>query len=496
MRFSTGFLEKITYIYIAIPFVMFLAGWLNPFFACLSILVLSYILFRLLKETDNNDEIFINKTNLTAVIVICLLWCIFAGIGGFYYQNLPDWNMKNAIIHDLIDFSWPVVYDNNVPLTYYFGFMLPAAFVGKIVKFLGASYFLYNLICNIALLVWSIIGVVITFLWVTVLTGAKDNKIFWALLIFIFFSGMDIIIPHEIIQEIPLHIEWHEIFEYSSNMTLLSFVFNQAIVSWLLTCLLVQQTKNVSKFGIWGTFTLFYAPLPFIGFLIYYITIAIWEFFASIKNLKQYFLRVFDVKNILSVFILLPILYFFYKSNNTASDKWLFLPITMSIFKFIMAEAMVLIFFIWHKYYKNILLYIMVFYLIVCPFVYIQYNDSHDFCMRVSVPSLFILMIFCIKFLFSKIENEGFLYRITYWGVIVCLLIGSVTPIIEFYRGFYVAKVHNDTSTIQDKVKTLNNKIKLNAKWIDEVGSYKNYGCFEPDKSIFWKYIASKRNFN
>ena len=493
MRFSTGCLEKITYIYIAIPFFMFLAGWLNPFFACLTILALSYIVFKLLKEADNNNEIFINKTNLTAVIIICLLWCVLAGIGGLYHQNLPDWNMKNAIIHDLIDFSWPVVYDNNVPLTYYFGFILPAAFVGKIAKFFGASYFLYNLICNIALLVWSTIGVAITFFWITVLTGAKDNKIFWALLIFIFFSGMDIIIPHNTFIETPLHIEWHGTFAYSSNMTLLSFVFNQTIVPWILSCLLVYQTKNVSKFGIWGTFALFYSPLPFIGFLIYYITIAIWEFFANIKNLKQYFLKIFDVKNILSVFILLPILYFFYKSNNIASDKWLFLPLTIEIFKFIMAEAMVLIFFIWHKYYKNILFYIMVFYLIVCPFVYIQYNSSYDFCMRVSIPSLFILMIFCIKFLLSKIKNEGFLYQITYFGVIVCLLIGSVTPLLEFVRPYYIAKVDNDYTIKQDSIKTLNNRIKPNTKWLECVGNYKNYGCLKPNDSIFWKNLAKQK---
>ena len=484
-------LKNISYIYITIPLLIFLACWLKPFFAVISISSLLIILYKLFKENKTEEYIEINKTNLKIISIICFLWCIVAGIGGFYFQNMPDWHIKNAILYDITNFNWPVIYDNGVALVYYIGIMLPAALFGKLFHVLGAGEFVSMYAANLMLLLWSFIGVILSVLHVCLITKAKKYKTIIVLIIMIFFSGMDIIIDVTKLVGIPSHIEWHGAMQYSSNMTLLSFAFNQSIIPWIITCLFLQEPKKIINYGTLGAFALFYAPLPFIGICFYFVANAIMKFFSE-KNFHNFIKEVFDIKNILSCLVLLPILFFYYKSNYTAANHPIefYIP-RLYVIPFICAEALAFILIIWHRYYKDINFYIMTIYLVLCPFFVIQ--GCNDFCMRVSVPSLFILMIFCIKFLFYDTSKEKSFYRYMKIYIIIFLLVGSITPILEFKRGIYYTYISKEnTALIKNGVISLNNKINEQAEWVDCVGDYKNYGSMEPEKTIFWKYIARK----
>jgi hypothetical protein len=70
------------------------------------------------------------------------LWVALSGIGGFGLQNW-DFNFRNAVLHDLVDYSWPVVYPQGRILLYYFTYWLPAALAGKIFGWFGANIFLF-----------------------------------------------------------------------------------------------------------------------------------------------------------------------------------------------------------------------------------------------------------------------------------------------------------------------------------------------------------------
>ena len=493
MKISVCLLKKITYIYLAIPFYIFLTCWLNPVFAIISISALTAILYLVFKDIDTKEEFIIDKKYFKIIALICFLLCILVGIGGFYYQNVPDWNMKNAIFHDLINFSYPVIYDNNIPLVYYIGFMLPAAVIGKFAHFLGADDIMTFYIANICLFFYAFIGLFLVNLFICFLTKAKKNLTLIAVLIFIFFSGLDAILQHSHSYFLE-PIEWHSNRSFSSTMTLLEFVPNQGIPTWIITSLFLCETKNLTNFGILGVLLFFFSPIPFIGLCFYFVIIALAEMLSKKKNIVEVLKNIFCIKNILSCCILIPILYFYFKSNNLVETTPFILNYpSFKMFAFLCCEAFVFVLIIWHRYYKNLLFYITIVVLTLCPIIDIPNNETHDFCMRASISSIFILMIFCIKFLFFDTSKEKPLFKYVKIYMIILLCVGSITPIIEFTRGFYKTYLQTDENLVKDKIKTLNNRINDDYIWVKDVGDYSFYGSLNKEKTIFWKYLARKK---
>ena len=500
MKLNISLLEKITYIYLSIPLFIFLYCWLNIIAAIVSITALTIIIIILFKTCSTNDETYIiDKKKLSIVLIVSLMWCVFTGIGGFFYQNGPDWHMKNAIFQDLINYHYPVMYQNNSVLVYYIGSMLPAAVIGKICNFVGMGDIAAKYIANFVLILWSAAGVSIVFLYLCIITKAKKYKFYIVMLLFIFYSGIDIF-QHITYLDNLWHIEWHYQFQYSSNTSLLEFVFNQSIVPWILACLFLYDDKNISKYGILSVFACFYAPLPFIALCFYFIIIAITELCKKSDNIKRIFVELFDIKNILSILILMPILFFYYRSNPKSETFYIITP-NIQMISFICIEILPFILLMLHKFYKNIIFLITLILLISIPMFHIKDNITHDFCMRVSIIPLFILMIFCIRYLFLDWHKENLLYKCFKTCLVLCLILGSITPLLEFSRSFYYVYCKyflsfnvNNEPLIKDEVKTLNNRIIGANEWNPKYGDYDYYGTNSPEKHIFWKYFAKRKN--
>lgn len=488
-------LDKITIIYLVIPMIIFIVGWLNPVVAFISCLALFFIVKQIFKSLLKR-ALDITKTQTIFLFIIAFLWCILAGIGRLYYQS-PDWHIRNAIFRDLVNFSYPVIYDNGAALIYYFGLFLPGAIVGKLALFMHAAPETAFNVGNIFNLIYSSIGVFLVFLQTILLTNAKKKQIFLVVFLFILFSGLDILYGEHNNYNL-MHIETHmDIFQFSCNTTLLFWVYNQTIAPWLITALFLRKSFNISNYGFWGTLGLFYAPLPFIGLSLYLLFMTIIRFVRHMikKHVKIFFRDLFNLKNILSIFILLPIFYLFYSSNITASDDptyILALPLKILIFVFI--ETGLYLFVIYKKNIKNSIFYITIFSLILVPF-FLKGNNQ-DFCMRASIPALFVLFVLVMRYLF---DNK----RIIFGKVLIsiALMLGMVTPCFEFYRGYYIKYLNPVEPSIKDEIKTLNNKIRRNCQKElltttdakqSNYGNYKNYGAVDLDKQIFFKYLAKK----
>ena len=483
MKIQENFLEKLSVTYLLIPFSLFVVFWLKPVF---SILILSVLFFVCKNMFSNNEKYFdISKKYLLATVVLCLIWCIISGIGGLYYQSLPDWNIKNALMHDLIEFNWPVTYDNGAKLVYYFGMFLPSAFIGKIIKFAGFSSECVFFISNSFSLLWALTGIVLVLLNIISYIGINKRNPIFIVLVFIFFSGMDILLP---IHPEFFHIEWHPgLIQYSSLMTMMVWAYNQAIAPWLVVILFIKYYKRVENYAFWGIMCLFYAPLTFIGLSIYLIAGVIIQFFSNKNNIKEYLLKIFNIRNVLCVLILLPILYLFYKSNYTAEcRKIIEVPYSIHTVQFVILECILYLVIIWKKFYKNSVFYITIFSLILIPFF--RLTDCLDFSMRVSVPAIFIMAVMVIQFLYEAAVRKADLALKTILGV--CLFIGACTPACEIARGVYYVFINPNQLITKDYVHTLNNKIDINKDWVMDVGDYKNYGCMNPEKSIFFKYLS------
>lgn len=75
------------------------------------------------------------------------------------------------------------------------------------------------------------------------------------------------------------------------------------------------------------------------------------------------------------------------------------------------------------------MLYVIVIILILCPFI--KVGSGYDFCMRASVPALFVLMLMGME-AWERIRQEGNKYLLA--GYCVVLMLGGLTAFNEIHR--------------------------------------------------------------
>lgn len=186
----------ISLIIILLPVIIFFLGYLKLYIGIPCTILSLICTYNLIKNEDIKVEFDFKKNYIPIIIlVIIFLWLFFSGIGSFSYQNY-DHEVRNAILHDLIDYKWPVTYDftnlsnnyqnilqaSSARLVYYFTYWLPASVVGKIINYQASTIFLF---------IYSYIYLVVIYLLIK--NNTKLNPIY-VLLIFIFFSGLDCLV--------------------------------------------------------------------------------------------------------------------------------------------------------------------------------------------------------------------------------------------------------------------------------------------------------------
>jgi len=151
-------LPFLIYLYLFLPFVLFLIGWTKPIVSIPVLIVLAVCLYRMVKSFPelwlpkiSRENIF----NIGFILFVIFVWVYFSGIGGFVAQN-SDHHYRNGIFETLVAEKWPVInfsterFGQPTALVYYFGFWLPAAIIGKLFG-LTAGY--------IAQIIWASIGI-------------------------------------------------------------------------------------------------------------------------------------------------------------------------------------------------------------------------------------------------------------------------------------------------------------------------------------------------
>ena len=184
MEKKSGILVWAGYFYIILPILIFFIGWCNSLTAVtgvICILISSFFLYK------NTPKIWFPSTKkeiilLGSIFVISLIWVYSSGIGALVFQNF-DHNCRNPIFELMVNQNWPVESSNRLAiLTYYIGFWLPPAVVGKIFHSTQIGYY--------AQVLWASIGVFLFFYYVL---ATLKKKTLWPVILFIFFSGLDII---------------------------------------------------------------------------------------------------------------------------------------------------------------------------------------------------------------------------------------------------------------------------------------------------------------
>lgn len=525
-------------IYIALPLFCFFIGWLKWYWiilSCIALFVcigsaddnsrLNRLIFR--KKANKTDadplsdkKLVISKKLLITVIVITLVYLIFCGIGRLWAQS-SDNLWRNAIFRDVIVRDWPIYYDKyDGALCYYIGMWLPAAIPAKLVYLISGSTEAAFFTGNICFLIYFGIGMCILFLLVLMhLDATKPKQVLMAVIGFIFFSGMDVlgVLVLETYQDFAdLHLEWWAGFQYSSLTTCVGWVFNQALIPWICTALLLHE-KKLSNYVFIGMACLFCGPFPFIGYLVYCIALGIKRLVELIKAKEglKFAGEVFSPSNICAALIVFPLIGTYLTSNTFMSNKTprkafaYFLTWDSSFYIlyviFILFEFAIFAMLIAKDNKKNFLYYITVLQLLIYPFVDVGVHS--DLRMRASIPPIFLLYVFCYKFLTSnslmspkmaeakkkRKKSDEFIERtnLLYAGLIFCLIIGAVTPVFEFVRG--AVQVYNNgiNDYTTDYIVTLNRD---NNPVPDEEEYWppESFVALKYEDAVFFKYFARK----
>lgn len=470
----------LAYFYLVLPIVIFVLGWMKWYWALPITVIVVVSLVLAIKSIPDITLMEVNKNSLTklaiAFVLICI-WVLFSGIGGLTYQT-SDHEYRTAIYRALVEYEWPVLSASGEKgLIYYIAFWMPAALIGKIFGFQIGYWFQ----C-----IWAVLGITLVYFLMCV----RSKKItLLPLLFLIFFSGMDyfgwLILGREgnpILT--PIHIEWWvNEYEYTSNTSQLYWVFNQCIPAWIATILIVTERNKRNVLFI-TSLIMFSSTFPFVGLIPFAMYVILDKFRISREQIK----KVFTFQNIIGAGTIC-LLFLVYLSGNVSANNVsgdmgsvqnaeVYTDFSGQIIRyllFVFLEVGVYLIFIFKQYKRTIEFYIVIAILLICPFIIV--GSSHDFCMRVSIPALFVLMLYCMDSLEKAyVENK----KRWFYMFSIFLIVGAITPFNEIHMSVRetITRYENQQSSKMPEVD------------IEEtMFEAPNFYGFTTE-SIFYKYMA------
>ena len=432
VRISERGLFSAAYLYMAAPIVIFFLGFLKLPLGLLFSAVLLYGFYRHIKDSHSGGghiELQVKSVVLIAAFVAVWIWS--TGIGGLFVQRY-DLHWRNAVVRDLVDFSWPVIFpETDKALVYYYIFWMVPAVFGKLFGFLAA---------NIVLYLWSCAGIcLMELLLIRYLKAYSLNKVFALLLVTMLFGGLDYFgyVFCYCVKRIPMVVTqfaWQDFFtgiQYVPNNSHLEWAHNQVVVPWLATALFFND-RSVKSLGFLGLLILPFAPLPFLGFFVIAVGSVAAEAVPAIrqKNFKAFALQIFSIPNVCAILSIFIVFLAFFRLNAATNGtvgglglaEWIN-NITPEVF------VSVALFFIIDVYAYPCLVFQEnkrrpLFYIITVPmffYPFIKLGTSRDFVLRAWIPAQIAVMVFVLEVLFK----DGRMAR-KKCAIICCLTISSL----------------------------------------------------------------------
>ncbi|XWW47265.1 hypothetical protein JYG30_07435 [Fibrella sp. USSR17] len=442
------FIYTLSFVYLLIPFVLFILFWLKPIYSLFVFPLLIYCLFLGYKNIKGQsfDAYTLTPDQQKSWLIgtgILLLWLCFSGVGNIAYQNF-DYDIRNAVLRDLVEQDWPVTYkstiypperqftQNNLLLVYYFGYWLPAAIVGKLFGLSAA---------NLALLAWTYVGLILIF---TLLCQYLAKYSYVVVLLLLVWSGLDIVgtlfasltsgrvVELNLLSHLERWVNYFDVYaQFSSNTTLLYWVFNQTIPLWLCVLLFINN-RNSSYIFLIICLALFQAPIGTLGFLPYVLFRIVQRIRAD--GLGSVISTYLTVPNTAGAVTVLSVTALFFSMNRAGSMKSIvfFDPAHYALFLFLEVGLLALILYVYTK--NNTILFCLA---ILACIPLIKLGRFYDFGMRASISYLFLLCIITMNFLLDKKAS-----RTGKRVVLIYLAIGAVTPFLEITRSVFFTTSH------------------------------------------------------
>ena len=402
-------------LFLTIPLFMFFLGYLKLQVSIPLTLIFAGIVLYCVSDCMNgpdgnknwgsDKDLKIPLSYLIGFAVTALAVSFVSGAGEYIY-TLQDHEYRRAILRDLINYEWPVIYNYNTQtnpevikifgmasgqraFSYYFIYWMPAALAGKAFGFNVGNFVLY---------LWNSIGIFLCLLS----TSAVIKKVTaWVPFIFVFFSGLDII-PN-LVYELTHYSDWRWFegfvtsMSYVSNFRELASVFNQMVPCFLVVAILLMS-NNTRSMGLTAGILFCYSPWAVFGILP---MVAAFLFGKNLRasKISKTLYNTFSPANIASAVLILTIFGSYYMTNSGAvgykgfaweyfsNPGWFILAYIVFILIEVIPFALIL--YMREKYNPVFIAAFAT--LLILPFY--RVSEMNDFTMRGSMPALFF---FCI----------------------------------------------------------------------------------------------------
>lgn len=351
---------------------------------------------------------------------VSLVVYILGGEGRLFYAN-TDWQVRGAVLRDLVNYPWPVVYDGADPkiLRLPLGMYLIPAWIGKLYGFPAAE--IAELLQN-SLLLTAVLA-----LGSTLFTGTRARLI--ALGVFLGFSGMDVVGALLSGQPIYGHIEQWNVYQFSSHITQAFWVPQHALAGWIgALCYLLWRDDKAPAALLFCVVPLsaLMSPLAFIGLLPF-------AAHAGISAILRRELRAQDIAlPALSVLISLPSLTYLTSGAGGVGGQfqapWLLQYLVIELLEIVPFVVGIKLAAKRHRF-GGVTFTIMTTVLLVAPLG--KVGETIDFVMRVSIPALAILSVLVADLLGTPADAAARPGRRIVLGA---FLVGLATPATEIGR--------------------------------------------------------------
>ena len=502
-----------TILYLLIPTLIYLYGWVKTPVAVLASASLIVATYYYIKR-----DIFVHHTGYFSINVwillfsagLIVLYTWICDIGGFTVSEI-DSPWRESVFQDLVDYSWPVVYPKtNLRLIYYFNFWMVPAVIGKLSGHMAA---------NISLLLWFAIGLLLIYLLMVSSYKETNTSIcLVSLFLLLFFGGIKIIgfLYSEITNIFPYQYDllqrnsgWLDcLFNgysfnwlFRMNLDAAKNIINQTIPVWLTTLLVIMNKDRIENYAYIGLLLLPYAPLPFVGEAVLLIGMALFWEKPSVQVWIYKIRQSISTQNILACIGILPVFYAFFSANSTVSSEsggFMLLPLEkfdtiriISLLVFYLVEFGIYYMIIAKDHYREPIFYFVLVCMMISPMIEFGKRGGRDFVMNFSLPFLFVLMLWIIKYIDRHIVNQ--VLSGTGLLLILSIFLASLTPICQIFAKVDYMVENNRVKIDNNWIHTFADKKRLNNP-VGIVDYYENF--LVEDNSTLWTRIEKQKKKN
>lgn len=263
-------LNAASLLYLLVPNLLFLAGWVQAWVAWPMAVVLAAGAWVVWRHSAGEMRPWraADTLGLVVLALLCLGWVESIGLNGHVIQH-HDFIVRNAIYATLVREPWPIAGAGGEYFSYYLAFWLVPAGVSKLVSGIDAAYWLYG---------WAYLGVLLAMLqlyvrwrwravvFIVLLALVGDISVWYrhyAIPLVAHLSGADS--PYT--QWLTAHVPWFT-FPYTDSWTHLRNMFNHIIPVWLLLGLLISRSLH-PRHELWAAaMVVLCSPLAAAGILV------------------------------------------------------------------------------------------------------------------------------------------------------------------------------------------------------------------------------------